>query len=224
MTPELALASRNAEIERFYNDTLFQYALTHALWEYDADALYGHNLRQEGRSATAAGVLRAWMLRFLSERGYEQSFPRGRDITHDYQTVLGEYPELATFTPATPLTNREVLLATRIEVNHSIVLYERKWSSDIYRSLYQDDYELSPSFLGPVTLAVASRLLTEVGLTTTSLWIFARCIFDNEIQTTARGLCGYELSKTEHQRLRRTLLALDDRVRGFTAGKLEGLL
>lgn len=210
MTPELALALRNAEIERFYNDEQFQYILAHNLWQYDAESLEGHNLRREVRSATAVGVLRAWMGRFFKESGHSVPFSRGRDINEDYGTTLAVHPAFAVFVPATPLTTREVLLAARMEVNHAILLYERRWSPELgwtVREQYKERPENSP-VIGPVALRIASRLLCEVGFTDTVLWIFSRCIFDGETTATGRGLCGIP-SHTEYRRLHRKLAALD---------------
>ena len=221
MTPELALTRRNTEINRFYNDTYFQYVLTHNLWHYDADALQSYSLRREGLSATAVGVLRAWMLRFLHERGHSASFIRGRNVNEDYETILAAYPDFASFVPATPLTRREVILAARLEVNHAILRYERKWSADFYWNFYRDLEGRSQNspVIGPVALRIASRLLTEVGLTDTALWIFARYLFDNEIKTTADALC-VPLSRAGYQRLWRRLTALDARVKGYAEDEL----
>lgn len=216
------LTARDAEIARFCTDSAFIHRL-HKEVRLDLSSPtireYHDEAWKELKAILISGVLRAWMNRFLDEHIPEFKFPRFRDISADYESILATYPSFATYTPSSPLTDSEVLYAARIEFTHAFTMRARKWYDAIsinsvneYRTL-ADSPEHDPGF-GPAVLRVAQYIWQTFGTAAMICWVFARYVFDNEYRTTLRALSPSleENSAAFHQAqiyLRRALQQLD---------------
>jgi hypothetical protein len=96
-------------------------------------------VRADIATSIKLGVIRAWMYRFLREKGIEPAefFPRQRDRDDDYVLLKINYPDFETFHPTTPITSDEVFEGTREEVRrtfkgrgtdaHQVRLTAGKW-------------------------------------------------------------------------------------------------
>lgn len=211
MLSALALRARDAELERFYFDDAFRQQF---LWALRLDLWYrpAREVREladtEIKSAIAAGVLRAWMLRFLTEHHPEFHLSRRRNIADDHDRVVTCYPEFLEYIPDTPLDPRDVLRSARQEFAHQFLIPERNaWQRRPLSICGQiPDSRAEPAIFGPAVLRVGSRLLVEYGLTATVTWIFARYIFDDEYRTTIRALWpGLEADPVRFRQLYDTL-------------------